>query len=166
MPFEAGQNVWLQNSDSRKCEEAVIREKCREPNAYMVEIPTTGQCFRRNSNFIKPRQSEKNSISTTPQLTTRLPEIPQEPPVIQQAASSSQATSTVDAVPQYLQHCRTRILHLGNPGHPPGPPNEFHPQGLDYQKNNSSFCVFRVHRLSHSRKGDVAIWVRMTLSAK
>ena len=42
MPFEAGQNVWLQNSDSRKCEEAVIREKCREPNSYMVEIPATG----------------------------------------------------------------------------------------------------------------------------
>ena len=30
LPFEAGQNVWLQNSDSRKCEEAMIREKCRE----------------------------------------------------------------------------------------------------------------------------------------
>ena len=44
LPFEAGQNVWLQNSDSRKYEEAVIREKCREPNSYMVEIPATGQC--------------------------------------------------------------------------------------------------------------------------
>ena len=29
LPFEAGQNVWLQDSDSRKFEEAVIREKCR-----------------------------------------------------------------------------------------------------------------------------------------
>ena len=46
LPFEAGQNVWLQDSDSRKFEEAVIREKCREPNSYMVEIPATGQCFR------------------------------------------------------------------------------------------------------------------------
>ena len=27
LPFEAGQNVWLQNSVSRKFEEAVIREK-------------------------------------------------------------------------------------------------------------------------------------------
>ena len=42
LPFEAGQNVWLQDSDSRKFEEAVIREKCREPNSYMVEIPATG----------------------------------------------------------------------------------------------------------------------------
>ena len=99
MPFEAGQNVWLQNSDSRKYEEAVIREKCREPNSYMVEVPTTGQCLRRNSNFIKPRQSEQNSNSTTPQPTTVLPEIPQEPPVLQQAVPSSQATSTVDAIP-------------------------------------------------------------------
>ena len=100
LPFEAGQNVWLQNSDSRKCEEAVIREKCREPNSYMVEIPATGQCFRRNSNFIKPRQSEQKPVSTELQPTTRLPEIPQESPVLQQpAVPSSQATSTVDAIP-------------------------------------------------------------------
>ena len=97
LPFEAGQNVWLQNSDSRKFEEAVVREKCREPNSYMVEIPATGQCFRRNSNFIKPRQTDKNSVSTDPLPTTGLPEIPQEPPVLQQP--SSQATSTVDAIP-------------------------------------------------------------------
>ena len=99
LPFEAGQNVWLQNYDSRKCEEAVIREKCREPNSYMVEIQATGQCFRRNSNFIKPRQSDQNSVSTDPQPTTVLPEIPQEPPVLQPAVPSSQATSTVDAIP-------------------------------------------------------------------
>ena len=97
LPFEAGQNVWLQDSDSRKFEEAVIRERCREPNSYMVEIPATGQCFRRNSNFIKPRQSDKNSVSTEPLPTTGLPEIPQEPPVLQQP--SSPATSTVDAIP-------------------------------------------------------------------
>ena len=100
LPFEAGQNVWLQNSDSRKCEEAVIREKCREPNSYMVEIPATGQCFRRNSNFIKPRQTNKNSDSTDPQLTTGLPGIPQESPVLQQpAVPSSPATSTVEVIP-------------------------------------------------------------------
>ena len=76
---------------------AVIREKCKEPNSYMVEIPATGQCFRRNSNFIKPRQTDKNSVSTDPLPTTGLPEIPQEPPVLQQP--SSQVTSTVDAIP-------------------------------------------------------------------
>ena len=100
LPFEAGQNVWLQNSDSRKFEEAVIREKCKEPNSYMVEIPATGQCFRRNSNFIKPRQIEQKPISTELQPTTGLPEIPQDPPTLQQpAVPSSQATSTVDAIP-------------------------------------------------------------------
>ena len=100
LPFKAGQNVWLQNSDSRKYEEAVICEKCREPNSYMVEIPVTGQCFRRNSNFIKPRQSNQNPVSTDPQPTTGLPEIPQESPVLQQPeVPSSQATSTVDAIP-------------------------------------------------------------------
>ena len=99
--------VWLQNSDSRKYEAAVIREKCREPNSCMVEIPATGQCFRRNSNFIKPRQSIENSNSTNLQLTTGLPEIQQEPPVLHPAVPSSQATSTVDAistVPPALQN--------------------------------------------------------------
>ena len=44
--------------------------------------------------------------------------------------------------PQYPQRCRKGILHLDSPGHPPGPPKEFHPQGLDYQfqKINSS-CI-------------------------
>ena len=88
LPFEAGQNVWLQNSDSRKFEEAVIREKCREPNSYMVEIPATGQCFRRISNFIKPRQSNQNSVSTDPQPTTGLPKIPQGNPSAPAPSSS------------------------------------------------------------------------------
>ena len=60
----------------------------------------TGHCFRRNSNFIKPRQSEQKPVSTELQPTTGLPEIPQESPILQQpAVPSSQATSTVDAIP-------------------------------------------------------------------
>ena len=143
LPFEAGQNVWLQNSDSRNFEEAVIREKCREPNSYMVEIPATGQCFRRNSNFIKPRQSDKNSVSTELQPTTGvpdwIPEIPQESPVLQQpAVPSSQATSTVDVIPQYPLRYRKKILRLGlpdNPGYPEEVPKEFHPRDLDYRND-------------------------------
>ena len=118
LPFKAGQNVWLQNYDSRKCEEAVICEKCREPNSYMVEIPATGQCFRRNSNFIKPRQSDQNSISTDPQPTTVLPEIPQEPPVLQPAVPSSQATSTVDAIPTVPSSKQKRISTPRTPRQP------------------------------------------------
>ena len=134
LPFETGQNVWLQNSDSRKCEEAVIREKCKEPNSYMVEIPATGQCFRRNSNFIKPRQSEQKQVSTELQLTTGLPEIPQESPVLQQpAVPSSQATSTVDAIPTVPLRSRMEILLqelLDNPEYPGEALKEFHPKDL------------------------------------
>ena len=140
LPFEAGQNVWLQNSDSRKCEEAVIHVKCREPNSYMVEIPATGQCFRRNSNFIKPRQSKQKPISTELQLTTGFPEIPQESPVLQQpAVPSSQATSTVDAIPTVPPLlCRMEILPqelLDNPEYPGEVLKEFHPQDLDYRSD-------------------------------
>ena len=86
------------NSNSRQWEEAVIREKCKESNSYMVELPETRQCFRRNSNFMKPRQSEDKSKSTRPGPPPEFPEIPQEAPVIQQEVPSSPTTSTVDAI--------------------------------------------------------------------
>ena len=69
-----------------------------KPNSYMVQISSNwDSASGENSNFIKPRQTDKNSVSTDPLPTTGLPEIPQEPPVLQQP--SSQATSTVDAIP-------------------------------------------------------------------
>ena len=122
----------------------MIREKCREPNSYMVEIPATGQCFRRNSNFIKPRQTNKNSVSTDYQLTTVLPEIPQEAPVLQQpAVPSSPATSTVDAIPTVppsKQNGNSTPRTSRTPRHPrvsrrstKGIP----PQGLDYKSDIS-----------------------------
>ena len=139
LPFEAGQNVWLQNYDSRKCEEAVIREKCREPNSYMVEIPATGQCFRRNNNFIKPRQSKQKPVSTELQPTTGLPEIPQDPPALQQpAVPSSQATSTVDAIPTVppsMQNRNSTPRTLRQPEYPGEALKEFHPRDLCYRND-------------------------------
>ena len=142
LPFEAGQNVWLQNSDSRKFEEAVIREKCREPNSYMVQIPATGQCFRRNSNFIKPRQTDKNSVSTDPsrlQDFQRFLKIPQ--------YSSSQQFQVAKLpvqwmpFPQYPLRSRMEILLQELQGlpdilvYPEEAPKEFHPQDLDYRND-------------------------------
>ena len=49
---------------------------------------------------------------------------------------------------------------LDNHEYPEEAQKEFHPQGLDYKSD-----IF-VYRHSHFRKGDVAIWVGMTLSAK
>ena len=99
LPLEPGQNVWLQNSNSRQWEEAVVREKCREPNSYMVETPS-GSILRRNSNFIKPRPaaSEQNSNSTPP---PSIKEVPVKPVPLHQnpAAPSGPTTSTVDAIP-------------------------------------------------------------------
>ena len=96
LPLEPGQNVWLQNSNSRQWEEAVVREKCREPNSYMVETPS-GSILRRNSNFIKPRPtaSEQNSNSTPPPSIQEVPVDPGLPP----AAPCGPTTSTVDAIP-------------------------------------------------------------------
>ena len=96
LPLEPGQNVWLQNSISRQWEEAVVREKCKEPNSYMVETPS-GSILRRNSNFLKPRPaaSEQNSNSTIPEAYKPAPVDADTPP----AAPSGPTTSTVDAIP-------------------------------------------------------------------
>ena len=114
----------------------------------MVEIPATGQCFRRNSNFIKPRQSEQKPISTELQPTTGLPEFPQDPPVLQRpTVPSSQATSTVDAIPTVPPRCRKEILLqdlLDNPEYPGEAPKEFHPQDLDYRSNILCIDILRV----------------------
>ena len=146
LPFEAGQNVWLQNSDSRKFEEAVVREKCREPNSYMVEIPATGQCFRRNSNFIKPRQTDKNSVSTDPLPTTGLPEIPQEP----QYSSSQVVKLPVQWMPfpQYPLRSRMIILLqelLDNHGHPEEAPKNSTPKAW------TTRVTFRVQTFSFQK---------------
>ena len=96
LPLEPGQNVWLQNSNSRQWEEAVVQEKCREPNSYMVET-SSGSVLRRNSNFIKPRPSasEQNSNSTVPEVQKETPVDPE----ISPAEPSGPTTSTVDAIP-------------------------------------------------------------------
>ena len=115
----------------------------------MVEIPATGQCFRRNNNFIKPRQTDKNSVSTDPLPTTGLPEIPQETPVLQQP--SSQATSTVDAIPTVPPSKQKKILLqelqelLDNHGHPEEAPKEFHPKAW------TTRVIFRVQTFSFQK---------------
>ena len=139
LPFEAGQNVWLQNSDSRKYEEAVIREKCREPNSYMVQIPTTGQCFRRNSNFIKPSKATRIQFLQIPsrlQNFQRFLKIPQ--------CSNNQQFQVAKLpvqwmpFPQYPLRSRMEILLQEIPDnleYPGEAPKEFHPKGLGYRSD-------------------------------
>ena len=71
--------------------------------------------------------------------------------------------------PQYPLRGRMEILLqelLDNPEYPGEVPKEFHPQGLDCRSDILRVQTFFVYGHSHFRKGDVAIWVRMTLSAK
>ena len=70
IPFQSGQNVRFQNSNSRQWEEAVIQEKCREPNSYIVKLSGTGGCFRGNSNFSQPGRAKRMRIL---QILSQLP---------------------------------------------------------------------------------------------
>ena len=67
--------------------------------------------------------------------------------------------------PQYPLRCRMEILLPDNPGYPEEAPKEFHPRDLDCRSDIRVQTFIRVQHY-YFRKGDVAIWVRMTLSAK
>ena len=66
LPFEAGQNVWLQNSDFRKYEAAVIHEKCREPNSYMVEIPSNWTMLQEKQQLHQVKAEQREFEFYTP----------------------------------------------------------------------------------------------------
>ena len=71
--------------------------------------------------------------------------------------------------PQYPLRSRMEILPqelLDNPEYPGEAPKEFHPQDFDCRSDILRVQTLLVYGHSYFRKGDVAIWVRMTLSAK
>ena len=55
IPYEVGQRIWIQHPASKKWNSGSIKEKTIEPNSYWVEL--NGADYRRNTNFIKPRQT-------------------------------------------------------------------------------------------------------------
>ena len=79
MPLEVGQKIWHQDPNTKKWIPGIIQEFCKEPNSYVLKSEN-GATYRRNRNFIKPRQSssEKNSNSTqqnpVPGITSTFPE--------------------------------------------------------------------------------------------
>ena len=80
MPLEVGQKIWHQDPHTKKWIPGTIQEFCKEPNSYILKSEN-GATYRRNRNFIKPRQSsfEKNSNSTqqkpVPGITSTFPEV-------------------------------------------------------------------------------------------
>ena len=140
LPFEAGQNVWLQNSDSRKFEEAVIRENAENPT------PTWFRFQQLDS------ASEETATSSSLGRPTRIQflQIPSRLQIFQRFLKNLQHSSSQVAklpvqwmpFPQYPLRSRMKILLqelLDNPGHPEEVPKEFHPQDLDY-KNDISYA--------------------------
>ena len=78
MPLEGGQKIWHQDPHTKKWIPGIIQEFCKEPNSYILKSEN-GATYRRNRNFIKPRQAEKNSNSThqkpVPGTTSTFPEV-------------------------------------------------------------------------------------------
>ena len=92
IPYEARRHVWIQDPASKKWNPGSIQEKATEPNSYWVEL--NGAEYRRNTNFIKPRQTQdidpSSRASTEVHFSTS------------EASASGPATiqtSSVDAIP-------------------------------------------------------------------
>ena len=140
LPFEAGQNVWLQNSDSRKYEEAVIREKCREPNSYVwfrfQQLDSASEETATSSSLDRPSRIQFLQIPNQLQDFQRFHKKPQ-------CSSSQVAKLPVQWMPfpQYPLQSRMEILLQELQGlpdileYPEEVPKEFHPQGLDYKSD-------------------------------
>ena len=137
LPFEAGQNVWLQNSDSRKFEEAVIREKCRETQLLhglrFQQLDSASGETATSSNLDRPTRIQFLQIPYRLQDFQRFLKNPQ-------CSSSQVAKLPVQWMPfpQYPLRSRMEILLqelLDNPEYPEEAPKEFHPQGLDYKSD-------------------------------
>ena len=77
MPLEVGQKIWHQDPHTKKWIPGIIQEFCKEPNSYILKSQN-GALYRRNRNFIKPRQAKENSNSTqqnpVPGITSTFPE--------------------------------------------------------------------------------------------
>ena len=164
LPFEAGRNVWLQNSDSRKYEEAVIREKCREPNSYMLRFQ---QLDSASGETVTSSSQGKASRNQFLQSSSRLQ-------YFQRFLKNPQYSSS-----QQFQVAKLPVQWMPFPQYPFEAEWKFYSKNSQttpsiqkkYQRNSTpetyvTEVIFFMYRHSHFRKGDVAIWVRMTLSAK
>ena len=56
IPYEARQCFWIQDPGSKKWNPGSIKGKATEPNSYWVKL--NGTEYQRNTNFIKPRQTQ------------------------------------------------------------------------------------------------------------
>ena len=139
LPFEAGQNVWLQNSDSRKCEEAVRSAKNPTPTwlRFQQLDSASGETATSSS---QGKASRNQFLQSSSQLQNfqKFHKIPQ--------YSSSQQFQVAKLpvqwmpFPQYPLRSRMEILLqelLDNPEYPGEAPKEFHPQGLDCRSDIS-----------------------------
>ena len=167
LPFEAGQNVWLQILILGSMKKLLYVRSAENPTPTWFrfqQLDSASEETATSSSLGRPTRIQFLQVPSRLQDFQRFLKIPQH--------SSSQQFQVAKLpvqwmpFPQYPLRNRMEILLLelqellNNPGHPEEVPKEFHPQDLDYKSDISctNILIFR--------KGDVAIWVRMTLSAK
>ena len=134
--------IWLrfQPLDSASEETATSSNQGRPTRIQILQIPSRLQVFQEFHKSLQYSSSQQFQVAQLP--VQWMP------------------------FPQYPLWCRKEILLLDNRGHPEEVPKEFHPRDLDYRNDIPWTRHSFVYRHPYFRKGDVVIWVRMTLSAK
>ena len=64
LPIEIGQQIWHQDPQTKKWSSGLVEKACDEPNSFVISTKT-GARYRRNRNFIKPRQVGQKSDSSS-----------------------------------------------------------------------------------------------------
>ena len=134
--------TWLrfQQLDSASEETATSSNPGKATRIQFLQIPSQLQDFQRFHKKPQYSSSQQFQIAKLPVQWMPFPQYP--------------LRSRMEILLQELQELPDNLEY------PEEVPKEFHPQGLDYRSDISctDILIFR--------KGDVAIWVRMTLSAK
>ena len=89
LELEPGQPIWHQDPQTKVWNTGSIVEQTKEPHSFIIE-DTEGGKYRRNRNFLKPRQtSDSTGVESQLQLQQPLPEASASGPATSQSASLS-----------------------------------------------------------------------------
>ena len=68
MDLKVGQPIWHQDPHTKKWNTGTIHEELEEPHSYTIQ-DSARQYYRRNRNWIKPRQVDETDLLTAMELT-------------------------------------------------------------------------------------------------
>ena len=118
MDLEIGQPIWHQDPHTKKWHPRCIHEELEEPYSYSIE-DATGQIYRRNRNWIKPRPVDTDAttlMEDVPDSDSRSPPCHDMHSSPEASASNPVASQTpVDVIPTAVTNDLQNTSARGSP---------------------------------------------------